>query len=120
MICYLDDDVDQDLLIRLGAARSHQLISPRSLGRSGDRDALQFLYAATQRIPIMTRNANDFEALHEFALGIGGHHSGLIIVYDEEDRNKNMRPREIVRALDKLESAAVLLDDQLIALNHYR
>ena len=35
MICYLDDDVDQDLLIRLAAARSQRLISPRSLGRSG-------------------------------------------------------------------------------------
>lgn len=120
MICYRDDDVDQDLLVQLAAARSHNLISPRLVGRSGQQDALHFLYAAAQRIPIMTRNANDFEALHEFGLGIGGHHSGLIVVYDESDRRKNMRPREIVRALSNLESAAVTLDNQLIALNHYR
>jgi hypothetical protein len=120
MICYLDDDVDNDLLVRLGAASSHQLVSPRSVGRSGDRDALQFLYAASRQMPIITRNANDFEALHEFAMGIGGHHWGLIIIYDEADRRKNMRPREIVHALSNLESAAVSVADQLIALNHYR
>jgi hypothetical protein len=120
MICYLDDDLDQDLLIRLSARRAHQLISPRSVGTSGDPDALHFLYAVSQQIPIMTRNARDFEALHEFGLGIGGHHSGLIIVYDEDDRRKNMRPAEIVAALSNLESASVPTTDQLIALNHYR
>jgi len=71
MTCYLDDDVDQDLLIRLAVAHSHRLISPRSLGQSGQHDALHFLYAVSQRTPLMTRNANDFEALHEFALGAG-------------------------------------------------
>jgi hypothetical protein len=120
MICYLDDDLDQDLLIRLAAVRSHQLISPRSLGRSGNHDAVHFLYAVSQWIPIMTRNADDFQALHEFALGIGGHHAGLIIVYEEADRRKNMRANEIVNALSNLESANVPLADQLVALNHYR
>ena len=120
MICYLDDDVDQDRLIRLGAMRSHRLLSPRSLGHSGCHDALHFLHAASQQIPLLTRNANDFEALHEFALGIGGHHSGLLIVYEEADRRKNMRAPEITSALSKLEAANVPLADQLIALNHYR
>ncbi len=120
MICYLDDDIDQDLLIRLAAARSHQLLSPRSLGHSGDHDALHFLRAVSQRIPVMTRNAKDFEALHEFALGIGGHHFGLLIVYEETDRKKNMRAHEIASALTNLESANVPLENQLIALNHYR
>jgi hypothetical protein len=31
MTCYLDDDLDQDVLIRLAALRSHGLISPRAL-----------------------------------------------------------------------------------------
>jgi len=120
MICYLDDAVDQDLLIQLAAASSHQLISPRTLGRSGDSDAMHFLYATTQRMPIMTRNASDFEGRHEFALGIGGHHSGLFIIYDESNRSKNMRPREVVTSLTNLESATLDLSDQLVALNHYR
>ncbi len=120
MICYLDDDVDQDLLIRLATARSHRRVSPRSIGNSGHHDALHFLYAASQQIPLLTRNANDFESLHEFAMGIGGHHLGLIIVYEESDRRKNMRPSEIIGALSNLDSAGVPLADQLIALNHYR
>lgn len=72
MTCYLDDDVDQDLLIRLATARSHRHISPRSLGQSGQHDARNFLYAVSQRTPLMTRNASDFESLHEFALDVGG------------------------------------------------
>jgi hypothetical protein len=120
MICYLDDDVDQDLLIRLAAKQGHQLISPRAVGHSGDSDALQFLYAASRGMPILTRNASDFEALHEFAIGIGGRHAGLIIIYDEHDRRKNMRPPEIVAALSNLESASSPLLNQLVALNHFR
>lgn len=91
MTCYLDDDRDQDLLIRLAALRSHRLVSPRALGRSGDHDASHFLYAVSQSVPLLTRNARDFAALHEFGLGIGGHHLGLLVVYEEADRRKNMR-----------------------------
>ncbi len=120
MICYLDDDVDQDLLIRLAAARPHRLVSPRTLSRSGDHDAVHFLYAVAQRIPLMTRNARDFAALHELVLGAGGHHSGLLVVYEEADRKKNMRAGDIINALSNLESANVPLADQLVALNHYR
>ena len=120
MICYLDDDLDSDRLIRLAESRSHRLISPRSVEMSGSHDALHFLYAASHNLPILTRNASDFEALHEFALGIGGHHSGLIVVYEEEERRKNMRPDQIVRALTNLETARFAPADRLIALNHYR
>lgn len=120
MICYLDDDLDQDLLIRLGSSRSHRLESPRAVARAGGHDAVHFLYAVSQRIPLLTRNARDFRALHEFALGVGGHHCGLIIVFDEADRHKNMRAAEIVKALTNFEAANPPLADQLIALNHYR
>jgi hypothetical protein len=68
----------------------------------------------------MTRNASDFEALHEFALGIGGRHYGLLVVYEEADRSKELRAAEIVQALSNLESANVPLANQLVALNHYR
>ena len=120
MICYLDDDLDIDRLIQLATARAHQLISPRAVGNTGIHDGLHFLYAASQAIPIMSRNIDDFKALHKFGLGIGGHHSGLILIHDEADRRKNMRPDQIVRALTNLEAANLSLLDQLISLNHYR
>jgi hypothetical protein len=62
-------ELPQDLLIRLTAARPHRLVSPRTLGRSGDHGAVHLLYAVLQRIPLMTRNARDFAALHELVLG---------------------------------------------------
>lgn len=81
---------------------------------------MHFLYAVSQNLPLLTRNARDFAALHEFGLGIGGHHLGLLVVYEEADRRKNMRINDIVNALTNIEAANVPLGDQLIALNHYR
>lgn len=116
----LDDDLDSDQLIQFAAARSHRLISPRSVGNRGIHDALHFLFAVSGGHPVLTRNAGDFRALHRFALGVGGNHAGLIIVYDEADRRKNMRPHEIVAAIGNLDAAKVQLANQLIALNHFR
>jgi hypothetical protein len=52
MTCYLDDDLDQDLLIRLAALRSHRLISPRALARSGEHDASHFLNLEAAKVPL--------------------------------------------------------------------
>jgi hypothetical protein len=68
----------------------------------------------------LSRNAGDYQSLHVLVIGLGGHHSGVIGVFDEQDQRKNMRPEHMVRALSKLESAGVELSDQFIALNHYR
>lgn len=120
MICYLDDDVDSNVLVRLAAQHAHQLISPRALGHSGDHDARHFLRAVSRGLPIITRNVDDFAALHAFALGIGGQHCGLILVYEEKDRKKNMKPNDIVTALTNLEGTQLPLINQLIVLNQYR
>lgn len=120
MICYLDDDLDGDRLIKQAAAHSHRLLSPRSIGTAGIHDALHFLRATREQVPILTRNASDFDALHKFAIGIDGQHEGLIIVYNEEHRAKNMDAGQIVRALSRLEAMNVPLRNQLVALNHYR
>ena len=120
MICYLDDDLDSGHLIKLGAAHGHVFVSPRAVGTSGQHDARHLLYAALHGYPILSRNAGDYQSLHALVVGVGGHHCGVIGVFDEKDFRKNMRPDQIVHALSKLESAAVKLADQLIALNHYR
>ena len=120
MSCYLDDDLDSNRLIELAAAHSHRLLSPRAMGNMGMHDALHFLAATRQGVPILTRNVDDFDALHEFGVGIGGKHAGVIVVHDEADARKNMRPEHIVRALTHLESASVPLSSQIVVLNHYR
>ena len=120
MICYVDDDLDSNRLIGLAAAHSHRLLSPRSLGNMGTHDALHFLAATREGVPILTRNVRDFEALHEFAVGIGGKHAGVIVVHEEADSRKSMRPERIVRALTNLEAANVTLPNQIVVLNYYR
>lgn len=120
MICYLDDDMDSDRLIGLDAAHSHQFFSPRSVGNRGICDALHFLAATRMGIPILARNVDDFDALHEFAIGIGGKHAGVIVIHEEADHRKNMRPEHIVRALTRPEATNVALSNQVVVLNYYR
>jgi len=120
MTCYLDDDLDSRHLIKLGAVHGQSFISPRTIGVAGQHDATHLLFASLHGYPILSRNAGDYQALHALVVGLGGHHSGVIGIFDERDFRKNMRPDEIVRALITLESARVDLADQFVALNHYR
>ena len=120
MTVYLDDDLDSGHLITLGEIHGHVFVSPRTVGTSGQHDAKHLLYAALNRFPILSRNAGDYQALHELVTGAGGHHRGVIGVFDEKDFRKNMRPDQIARALTKVEDAGVDLANQFIALNNYR
>jgi hypothetical protein len=43
IVCYLDDDLDSDHLIKLGATHGHVFISPRAVGTRGQHDARHLL-----------------------------------------------------------------------------
>lgn len=120
MKCYADDDLDSDLLLRLALSRGHEVISPRSVGQRGVRDATHLAFAVRQGIPILSGNTGDFEALHELALALGGKHYGILLVYGERSARREMRAAHIVNALTRLETGQVPLRNSLMALNHYR
>ena len=65
MIVYLDDDLDNGHLIALGAVHGHVFVSLRAVGTNGQHDAKHPLYAALNSLPILSRNASDYQALHE-------------------------------------------------------
>lgn len=62
MTCYVDDDLDSRHLIRLGALHGQLLISPRTIGVSGQHDARHLLYASLHGINL----ADQFVALNEY------------------------------------------------------
>jgi len=83
--CYLDDDLDSDLLLRLASAHGHQLVSPRAVSLRGSRDSVHLAYAVRQGMPVVSGNTGDFESLHDLALALGGQHFGILLVYGERD-----------------------------------
>ena len=120
MKCYVDDDLDSDLLLRLAAGQGHQLLSPRAAGLRGVRDATHLAYAVRQGVPILTGNTGDFEALHDLALALRGQHFGILLVYGEREARRQMRASHIARAMTRLETERVSIGNSLIVLNRYR
>ena len=120
MKCYVDDDLDSDLLLLLAASQKHEIISPRAVGLRGVRDATHLAYAVRQGVPIFSGNTGDFEALHDLTLALQGRHLGILLVHGERDRRRKMRASHIVHALGRLEAERVPIENDLIVLNHYR
>jgi hypothetical protein len=68
----------------------------------------------------LTRNYRDFEYLHLLVRFVGGHHPGIMVVRRNNDPSRNLSPREVVRAIGKLESAGVPIADEYHVLNQWK
>ena len=120
MRCYVDDDLDSDLLLRIAGNQGHVVISPRAVGLRGARDAAHLAYAARQQVPILSGNTGDFEALHDLTAALRGHHFGILLVYGERDVRRQMKAKQIVHELTQVEAKQSTLINALLVLNHYR
>ena len=120
MKCYVDDDLDSNLLIRLAPKYGHEMVSPRKVGLRGARDSTHFAYAVRARLPIVSGNTADFEALDDLARALQGQHSGVLLVYSEGRGRVPFGAAHILRALTRLESRGVPLANTLVVLNQVR
>ena len=71
-------------------------------------------YIQENRI-LLTHNCDDFEELHQ----ANPSHSGVLAVYRNANRFKNMDFKAIVNAIANLETANVPLANQFISLNQW-
>jgi hypothetical protein len=83
---YLDDSVFSHQLRRILWEDGHTVAVPADAGLTGARDDVHFDYARLQRLIVITRNPEDFLALHERFL----EHSGLLLVYRDNDPSRDM------------------------------
>lgn len=72
-------------------------------------------YARGDERVLLTRNCDDFKELHQ----ANPTHSGILVVYQNDDPSKDMSHQEIVKALINLETASIPLANQFIALNSW-
>jgi hypothetical protein len=78
------------------------------------------IYSIAQVLPVLTRDAEDFEDLHDLVMAAEGHHAGILIVRLDNDPRHNLTERGIATAISKLEFSAVPTRDQIHALNKWR
>jgi predicted nuclease of predicted toxin-antitoxin system len=120
MRLYLDDDSVAALLVKVLQRAGHDLIIPADIGLSGKADPLHLAEAAQRGRVLLTKNCNDFENLHVLVLAVQGHHPGILLVRQDNDPKRDLKPPGVVRALGRLIASGLPFRDQCHTLNHWR
>jgi hypothetical protein len=120
MRLYVDDDLASPLLAQLLRRAGHDVRLPAELAMTGNHDADHLRQAVREGRVCLSCNYRDFEFLHLLVLETQGHHPGILIGRLDNNPRRDLKPRDIVRAIAKLETANVALTDQYIILNHWR
>jgi Domain of unknown function (DUF5615) len=117
---YLDDCADANRLGILLRQEGHTVRTPRTEGTRGVDDPIHLEYAATRGYALITKNPKDFRLLHAEWQRQGRAHHGILLIYEENIRGKDMEPGDIVRANGKLLASGLPLFNELHVLNHWR
>ncbi len=120
MNLYLDDDSAKRSLAAILRQAAHQVIIPADVGTAGTSDPRHLTYAVQQDLVLLTRNHDDFEDLHILVQYTGGQHPGVLVVRLDNDPTRDMKDRDIVRAIAKLEQSGAPIANELHILNHWR
>lgn len=116
----IDENASSGLLASRLRALGHDPILAVDAGLLSAADPRVLIWAIGQGLPVLTRDADDFQDLHDLVMAAGGHHPGLLVVHFDNDPRNNMGERAIGVALGKLEASGLPIADQLHVLNHWR
>src|SRR5712691_4539256 len=104
MNLYLDDDSAKGALVRLLGSVGHQVAVPADAGLAGASDPRHLMPTVQQDLVLLTKNHDDFEDLHLLVQATGGKHPGVLVVRSDNDPNRDMKDRDIARAIGNLEA----------------
>src|SRR6266852_4016904 len=99
MRLYIDDDSVDPGLIRLLRRDGHDVQIPADVGLVGISDQAHLAHAIRDQRPVLTRNVDDFEALHDLVVSAAqGHHCGILVVLYDNNPWNNMSSGDTARA----------------------
>jgi hypothetical protein len=98
----------------------HLVTIPGDASLNGASDSRHFRHIVQSGLVLLTRNHDDFEDLHSLVHATGGRHPGLLVVRFDNDPSRDMRDRDVVRAIANLEGAGVHVANEFHVLNHWR
>jgi hypothetical protein len=120
MRLYLDEDSANPVLARLLRNPGHDVELPDDAGLLGEPDSVQLTHAISNARVLLSKKYRDFEYLHNLIAVARGHHTGILVVRQDNDPKRDLSVRGIVRALAKLEAAGVPITDSYHVLNQWR
>ena len=116
----LDENMsDPRLAARLRAQRHDPILAP-DVELLSVSDPRVLIFSIAESIPVLTRDSDDFEDLHDLVIAAAGHHAGILIVRFDNDPRHNLTDRGIGTAITKLEASGVGVRDRLHVLNQWR
>ena len=111
----IDEDSQAKPLIRLLKAAGHNVLTINNLDMAGAPDEEVLAFAKQENRVVLTRNCDDFEALHMD----DSDHAGILLIYRDSDRSKNMSYQDVVRAISNLETVGVTFSTRCFRLNQW-
>jgi hypothetical protein len=117
---YLDDCADANDLVSLLRQAGYAVRTPRTENTRGVDDPVHLSHAAGQGCTLITKNPKDFRDLHQEWQAQGRPHHGILLIYEENVRGKDMEPADIVRAIGKLLASGLPIFNELHVLNQWR
>jgi predicted nuclease of predicted toxin-antitoxin system len=93
---------------------------PAEANIAGESDSVHLAHAIREDRVCLTRDYSDFDNLHDLLMIAQGHHPGILLIREENNPRRDMRPRDIVRAINNVQAAGISMDDQCHVLNHWR
>jgi predicted nuclease of predicted toxin-antitoxin system len=116
----LDENMSDRFLASRLTAQGHDPILAIDTGLLSASDPRVLIWAIAQAVPVLTRDHDDFEDLHDLLMAAGGHHPGILVVRFDSDPRHNLTDRGIASALKKLESSGAPIPDHIHVLNQWR
>jgi predicted nuclease of predicted toxin-antitoxin system len=116
----IDENLSSPRLASRLRTQGHDPVLASDVGLLSATDARVLIFAIAQALPILTRDSEDFEDLHDLVMAARGHHSGVLIVRFDNDPRHNLTDRGIASAINKLESSGVPIADRIHVLNQWR
>jgi predicted nuclease of predicted toxin-antitoxin system len=120
MKIYLDEDGASPFLARLLRQAGHDAQLPADVGLKGKDDAVQLTHAVHTDRVCLTKNYCDFENLHNLIMAVQGHYPGILVVRQDNDPNRDLKPHGIVRAVGNLLASGLPIADSYHILNQWR
>ncbi len=116
----IDENMSSTRLAARLRSAGQDIVLATEVGLVSVHDAHVVLWAVHENRSLLTRDHEDFAALHDLVMAVGGHHPGILVVRFDNDPRHNLTERGIATALGNLDSSGVAIADQIHVLNHWR
>lgn len=113
---YLDDCAYTKKLVMFLRSAGHHVVTPADAGTSKVEDVVHFQFAVSQDLVLLTKNPKDFDDLHN----ANPRHPGILVIYQDNDPDRDMTLGDIVRSIANLETAGVPIPGNYHILNSWR